>query len=209
MIPASRTPWSRLPAAGLRILAAGCLLLVTGCASRAVLLGTVLPPDGDGSGLEQAVVYAVPASGETGPPERVIQRQVNWTRDGFSPRVLEIEENTRITFHNRDTVYHNAFSLSPTKPFDLGRFGPGESRSVLFDRPGIFEVFCELHPDFSGVIVVVPRHGVAHPDAGGRYRLSLAAGKYTVTAWHPVYGVASGTVRIPVSGKVDLGLEYR
>lgn len=198
---------SRLPG-GLRILTAACALLATGCAGRATLLGTVVPPDGKTAGLQDAVVYAVPTGGEA-PEGKVMHRQVAWTRKGFTPRELILKDNTRVTFRNEDSVYHNAFSLSPAMPFDVGRFGPGESRSVLFDRPGVFEVFCELHPDYSGVIVVVPRHEAAHPDSRGRVRLPLAAGTYTVTVWHPVYGVLSRTVRVPRSGEVPLGLEYR
>ena len=65
----------------------------------------------------------------------------------FSPRKLSIKVGDTVEFRNSDTAAHNVFSLSAPKTFDLGAFAKGQSRKVTFDKSGMVEVECAIHPE--------------------------------------------------------------
>jgi len=107
-------------------------------------------------------------------------------QDGtFVPHVLPVPLGSTVEFPNADEVYHNVFSLSRSYAFDLGRYPRGTSRSVRFDEPGVVKVFCHIHSDMSGVVLVLPNGFFARPDERGRLRIDgIPPGEYTVVAWH-------------------------
>ena len=115
-------------------------------------------------------------------PQRATLDQRNET---FIPHVLAITVGTTVDFPNSDRVYHNVFSLSGTKRFDLGRYAAGRSRSVRFDRPGIVRVFCEIHSHMSAFILVFNHRYFAVTAADGRYQITrVPPGRYTLVAWN-------------------------
>lgn len=119
----------------------------------------------------------------------------------FVPHVLAITTGTTVRFLNSDKTYHNVFSLSRPKRFDLGRYPTGGSKSVRFDRPGIVRVFCEIHSHMSAFILVFAHRHFAMTDERGEYRIEgLPPGSYTVTVWHPVLAPKTRAVRIPEEG---------
>jgi len=102
----------------------------------------------------------------------------------FHPRVLPILIGTTVDFPNRDNLFHNVFSYSRTKPFDLGRYPTGESRSVEFGRPGVVRVYCDIHSDMRAVILVLQNPYFTAPDEKGRYSLKdIPPGSYTLVVW--------------------------
>lgn len=104
----------------------------------------------------------------------------------FVPRVVSIAAGDRVDLPNLDPVYHDVFSLSPTKNFELGRYARGQSKRVLFDRPGLVNVYCAIHPAMAAFVLVLPHHVFARPDSAGLFALpALPAGHYTVCVWHP------------------------
>ena len=114
-------------------------------------------------------------------PYRVALDQRNET---FVPRVLAITVGTTVDFPNSDRVYHNVFSLSSAKRFDLGRYPAGRSRSVRFDRPGIVRVFCEIHSHMNAFILVFNHRFFAVTTADGGYQIAnIPPGRYTLVAW--------------------------
>lgn len=130
------------------------------------------------------VVYIerVPPPVGTGIPERVLLRQRN---ERFVPHVLPIVRGTTVEFPNEDALFHNVFSLSRAKEFDLGRYPHGASKEVTFDQPGIVQVFCHIHSDMSAVVLVLDNGYFAVPDNSGRYSIpDLPPGEYTLVAWH-------------------------
>jgi hypothetical protein len=90
-----------------------------------------------------------------------------------------------VDFPNSDKTYHNVFSISKTKAFDLGRYAAGRSKAVLFDRPGIVRVFCEIHSHMSAFILVFSHRYFAVTAADGRYQIGrVPPGRYTLSAWN-------------------------
>jgi plastocyanin len=130
------------------------------------------------------IVYIerVPAGATSASTERAVLRQRG---ERFAPHVLPVRRGSTVDFPNDDVLFHNVFSLSRAKEFDLGRYPRGTSRSVTFDRPGIVQVFCHIHSDMSAVVLVLDNQYFAVPDAEGRYSIpDLPPGDYTLVAWH-------------------------
>lgn len=159
-----------------------------------------------------AVVYVdhVPASAESAlarinaPLPRLAQKD-----QSFVPRVLGIAAGTEVDFPNLDPIYHNVFSLSPVRRFDLGKYPRGNSRQVRFPKPGLVNVYCDLHSDMEAFILVLPHHGFARPSATGEFAIpALPAGRYVLRAWHPDLGEQSTTVNVPTTGNVTASLSY-
>ena len=102
----------------------------------------------------------------------------------FIPRVLAITVGSIVDLPNNDTTFHNAFSLSPFKTFDVGRYPPGRTRSVRFDRAGPVPVFCDIHSHMSAYILVFSHPFFAVSETDGRYVIAnVPAGGYTLRVW--------------------------
>ena len=110
---------------------------------------------------------------------RFTLRQKNKT---FTPRLLGVPVGASVEFPNDDTIFHNVFSLSGPQPFDLGQYRSGESQSRAFTQAGTYRVFCNIHPNMSALILVVPTPYVAVTGGDGRFVLDLPAGRYRLTA---------------------------
>jgi plastocyanin len=122
----------------------------------------------------------------------------------FVPHVLAIVAGTTVDFPNNDKTFHNVFSLSSTKTFDLGRYAVGRSKAVRFDRPGIVRVFCDIHSHMSAFILVFSHRYFAVTDEDGRFRLeNVPPGSYTVVAWHESAASESRRVVVGEGGDVE------
>lgn len=107
----------------------------------------------------------------------------------FIPRVLPVPVGTSVEFPNNDDVFHNIFSLSPTKRFDLGRYPTGQSRSVRFNKPGIVKVFCDIHAQMGAVIYVLDTPFFTTADKNGKFTFDgIPPGRYLLKAWHETLG---------------------
>lgn len=107
----------------------------------------------------------------------------------FIPRVLPVLVGTTVDFPNDDHTWHNVFSKSEAKKFDLGLYPPGESRSVTFDKPGVVRVLCSAHPNMEAYVVVKAHRYFARSDERGSYQISgVPLGKYRLEIWHPDSG---------------------
>jgi hypothetical protein len=96
--------------------------------------------------------------------------------------VLAIPVGSTVEFPNQDPIFHNVFSLSPPAPFDLGLYRAGASQKRVFARAGTYRVFCNIHPQMTASIFVVPTPYVTTAGADGRYTLDLPPGRYRITA---------------------------
>lgn len=114
-------------------------------------------------------------------PTARIMEQRNRT---FAPHVLVVPLGSVVIFPNFDPVFHNVFSASDTKPFDLGLYKSGEAREVLFDHEGTVRLACNLHANMSAFIVVVSAPHYVVTDSSGSFSFaSLEPGKYTLKAY--------------------------
>jgi plastocyanin len=130
-------------------------------------------------------------------------------RQRFTPRVLLVTAGSPVAFENRDRVYHNTFSVARARRFDLGKYPPGHRDTVVFDRAGVANLHCDIHPDEIGFVVVAPNHVHARPDTLGRFALpKLPPGEYQLRVWHPRRGELTRAVTLPRRGDVRLALAY-
>jgi plastocyanin/truncated hemoglobin YjbI len=128
------------------------------------------------------VVMLTPAGGgkRRTPKQRIIEQRGR----EFAPRLMAVPVGSTIAFPNFDAIYHNVFSRSDARAFDLGLFKGGQARSITFDKPGIVRVGCNLHANMSTSIIVVRAPHYAVTDADGKFRFaSLRPGKYDLEAW--------------------------
>ncbi len=156
----------------------------------------------------------------TDPPRAVIFLEGSFAKPGalptkevaqkdyaFAPGLLAIQAGTKVEFPNFDDTYHNIFSYSPAKRFDLGRYPPGEipPPSVTFDTPGLVTLRCDIHEHMRGLILVLATPYFTMSDTAGHYRLSgLPAGHFTLKVWvdskttreHPVDLKNGSTVQV-------------
>ena len=138
------------------------------------------------SGL--GVVMLTPAKG--GGKKRIPKTRVIEQRGKeFAPHVMAIPVGSTVSFPNFDQIYHNVFSISKTKAFDLGMYKSGETREMKFDKPGIVRLGCNLHAAMSAYLIVVaaPHYVVVDKDGKFNFR-ALAPGKYKVQVWNEAAG---------------------
>ena len=141
------------------------------------------------------VVDSAPDAGAPPAPARMDQ-----LGQRFVPRILAIVVGQTVEFHNSDNVFHNIFSYSPPKKFDLGRYPKGKSRSVTFAKAGPVQVYCDIHSDMRGDIIVVPSGRFAMIGPSGHFRIgNVTPGAHTIKVWLPS-GERSTTVEVPQQG---------
>ncbi len=173
-------------------IALGGVLLLAGCATqRGSIRGTL---DAKSMGPDAVVMAWTPDVPATKSATRVRVRQ---TTKGFEPHVSVVGFGATVRFENEDRVYHNAFCVQPEFPFDVGSYGPGQHKEVKMTRPGVYRVFCELHPKESAYVVVSPDRWHTRPDAKGRFAFEdLPLGTYEVRVWRPDKRELHGTAQV-------------
>ena len=131
-----------------------------------------------------AVVYLEGSFSKAGPlpTKQIVQKDL-----AFSPTLLPVRIGTKVEFPNLEQdIYHNIFSYSPAKRFDLGRYRPDERPipSETFDVAGLVTLRCDIHEHMRALILVLDTPHFVVTDDEGRYRLSgLPAGRYKLKAW--------------------------
>lgn len=153
----------------------------------------------------RSVVYLDPAPRAAFDLRDEPRARMDQRNETFVPHVLAIVAGTTVDFPNNDSTYHNVFSLSKARTFDLGRYAAGHSKAVRFDKPGIVRVFCEIHSHMSAYILVFSHRYFAVTDDEGRYRIdNVPAGTYTVVAWNGAMPTTSRRVTVPETGDATL-----
>jgi plastocyanin len=145
---------------------------------------------------------AVWLEGESGAaaPITATMRQIGLR---FDPDLLIVPTGSKVMFPNFDQVFHNIFSLSPTQHFDLGYYEKGKTREVVFSRSGIVQIYCHVHPEMYGIVVVTPSSWTARPSEDGAFAFTgVAPGKYRVVVWQRSSGLVHKSISVPSSGAV-------
>lgn len=179
-------------------------LMARAMASVIVFLGLVSAATPAGAGPVSGIVRTLGRSGvvpaptlvyaertDTAAPRQSVRLTLRQKNKTFTPRLLGVPVGSVVEFPNDDIIFHNVFSLSGPQPFDLGQYRGGESQSRTFTQAGTYRVFCNIHPNMSALILVVPTPYVAITDADGRFVLDLPPGRYRLTAVSERAGPAS------------------
>jgi plastocyanin len=128
-------------------------------------------------------------------------KQMKQIDQQFVPRVLPILVGTTVDFPNMDPVFHNVFSYSKTKKFDLGRYSKGYSKSVMFDKPGIVKVFCEIHSSMLAHIIVLEQPYFTLTEKDGSFRVhDVPPGEYELHIWQENAPEQTSTILVPDQG---------
>jgi plastocyanin len=124
----------------------------------------------------------------------------------FSPHVLPVVTGTTVEWPNNDQIFHNVFSVSDAKQFDLGLYkGNPHEKRVTFDKAGRVDVFCSIHANMHCVVLVLENPYYALPDTRNHYSISnVPAGTYKLTAWHERMPLQTKEITVPATGDVKV-----
>jgi plastocyanin len=154
-----------------------------------------------------------PMTGKAQPPARPLQvvttRKITQRGAMFTPNVMPVLVGTTVEWPNHDEIYHNVFSISEPKPFDLGLYKEPEVKRVTFDKPGRVEVFCSIHSAMNCTILVLENPFFAATAQDGTYVISkVPAGTYKLKAWHKRLPPQTVEITVPETGdaKADFSL---
>lgn len=170
-----------------------CALLVSGAqTSTRVVDVTGRIELGDGAtnrkiaNVSGAVLWLDPAQRAAVPtPAPTDHLRLEQHNKSFEPSLLIVPVGSVVEFPNRDPFFHNVFSLFEGKRFDLGLYEAGTTRNVVFDRPGISYIFCNIHPEMSAVVIALetPYYGVSN-SRGEILIRSVPSGRYVLHVWY-------------------------
>lgn len=146
-----------------------------------------------GGPTEHAVVW-LEASGSSVAPQTVVLDQRNLA---FAPFVLAVRIGTTVEFPNNDRVFHNVFSFRDGKRFDLGMYPTGSVKRIVFDKPGLARLFCNIHPNMAAYIMAVDSPYFAVSNEKGAYTIAgVPPGTYTYHAWRPGGQPLTGSITV-------------
>jgi plastocyanin len=188
----SRFPgWSRFAALA-TIACASTAWAQTGSLSASVTTA-------DGEPVANAVVVAVPNDPGALAGARARAEHMDQVDKEFVPRVKPVFVGSTVSFPNKDTVRHHVYSFSPAKRFELPLYAGEAAAPVLFDKPGVVVLGCNIHDWMIGYIYVSESPWFAKTGSDGRATLpDLPARAYTVRVWHPQMRDAEDTTRKPI-----------
>lgn len=149
-----------------------------------------------------AYVADLPAPAEPPPPALLDQRGQR-----FIPRILAIVSGQSVVFRNSDRVFHNVFSYSPPKRFDLGRYSRGKSKTLTFSKSGQVQIYCDIHSDMRADLIVAPSPYIAYVRADGSFRIEgVPAGEHRLNVWLPLHGERTAVVTVPADSAATVTL---
>jgi len=129
------------------------------------------------------VVYLEGVPGAPPPPPEAVHR-IRQHNKSFSPKVSAVVVGTTVAFPNDDKIFHNVFSMSRSMKFDLGLYKSGTSKSVVATRPGIVDIYCNIHPSMAAKVLVLDNQHFAVTGEDGTFAIEgVPAGTYPVVAW--------------------------
>lgn len=123
----------------------------------------------------------------------------------FAPRVVVVRRNSTVQFPNADSIYHNAFSVSGGNRFDLGLYRAGASREKKFEETGLVRVYCNIHPQMVGFVMIVDSDFAAVTGPDGSFRFEgVPPGNHVIKVWHEESGEKETPVAVRAGGDPPL-----
>jgi plastocyanin len=194
----------RFRLSSLRLAALAAALLGVGAADAAAV--TFALTDKAGKPLEEGVALLVPVGTKAPPVKPLADAELSQSKRQFHPRVTVVTVGTKVAFPNFDTVRHHVYSFSAIKTFELKLYAGVPTAPVLFDKPGVAVLGCNIHDSMAAWVVVSDTPWYAKSGADGKARIEgVPAGNYELHLWHP--GLAPGVEPAPVAltvGSADL-----
>ena len=144
-------------------------------------VGEIAPPEPPTAVVYLEGKFSTPPTNASSSSKQVLQQGMQ-----FHPALLPIQVGTAVAFPNADDFYHNVFSYSKPKRFDLGRYRKDDRPSpiVTFDKAGVVKLYCEIHQHMRGTILVLDTPYFTTTKTNGEYRLTnLPSGSYVLKAW--------------------------
>jgi len=139
---------------------------------------------------------------ESARPRKSDQAVITTRSKALLPHVVVVPVGSTIRFPNEDPISHNLFSVSPANPFDLGFYRGGAGKSETFDKPGVVQIYCNIHPNMSAVVHVMASPFYAFASVDGTFKLeSVPTGRYRLRVSNEL-GEAVGDVVVHSSGSV-------
>jgi len=183
---------------GLAISPAGAGTVLRGKVTFQPMASAKLPASREAApAYADLVIYVTEKPGGRPLPGRGKREDMDLAGEKFDPRVLAITVGSKVRFRNQDRVYHSLFSVTTAGRTEVGSLAPGAKSEVRFDRAGVNNLFCTLHPAAAGFIVVCPNWFHTGTNAAGEYSLPpLPRGSYVVHAWHPLLGDIQRAVEV-------------
>lgn len=171
-------------------------------AARAGAL-TVAASDAAGKPLADAVALLEPVAGKL-PVKPLADVEISQAKRSFSPRVTLITVGTRATFPNFDTVRHHVYSFSQAKTFELKLYAGVPNAPVVFDKPGVAVLGCNIHDKMAAWVVIADTPFIGRSGADGQMRIdAVPPGSYKLTVWHPA--LPANTMPTPVTVTIGAG----
>src|SRR5690348_25079 len=186
----------------------GMILMLAAASAMAAHAGDITGKVAAGKGT--SVVWVEAVAGKTFPkPDKPLTMDQKSLL--FQPHIMVAPVGATVEFLNSDNVQHNIFwpAISGNKKLshNMGTWPKGQTRSFMFDTPGVVPLLCNVHPEMSGYIIVTPTPYYAETDEAGNFKIdNLPAGTYTVTAWHEGYKNQSKPVTVSGETKADFTL---
>ena len=175
----------------------GLLLFCSTTASATSVTGTVsfMTRRGQKPNVNETLVWLEPVGAKASmrPAAAFTMTTRNKT---FLPHVMAVPPGSTVAFPNEDPISHNLFSLTPGHTFDLGLYRKGPGKAHTFDKPGVVNVYCNIHPNMSAVVHVMPTPYYGFADASGNYALDVPPGKYRLVAWNEQGGMVTSEIDV-------------
>ena len=190
--------------------AAGLTLLWGALPGRAAEL-RVLVKDHHGKLIEDAVVLATPSDPKVAQRAKPPPDAVDQVDKQFVPYVKAVFLGSKVRFPNSDHIRHQVYSFSPAKKFELPLYAGTDAPPVVFDKPGVVVLGCNIHDWMVGYIYVSETPFFAKTEAAGKATIDdLPPGEYTVRVWHPSmeHGEDSTTRRVTLSAEGPANIEW-
>lgn len=202
----------RIGQTGVLLIVAALGVTVTRVDAQVAVSGRVKIQEKPGQGttdLKYAVVSLLPRA----PGARGRDTSVAVAMDGrvFAPHVVVVTPGSTVRYPHGDPFGHNVFSTIPGGSFDLGIYPSGDGKSTQFRKPGVFSIFCNIHPMMASFVVVVDTPWRGQPGPDGRWTIQgVPPGRYTLQVWHERGGTAAREVEVAAGmSPLDVELDAR
>jgi len=174
-------------------------------AARAgTLRGTVAVLEKDGQRAQDTTDAVVWVEGPQPPRARPKDTTVTMKSKAFLPRVTVVGVGASVEFPNQDAIFHNVFSVLGDNRFDLQLYKKPKTASKVFEHPGVVRIYCNIHPQMSGFVLVRDNPYWAKVAQDGSYTIpDVPAGTWVLKAWHERAGESAQTVQVKDGGAVE------